>query len=93
MTMLIDDLLYEYDVGNKLLNVTDAESHPSGFNDGNKHTQTQKNDFEYDADGNLIKDRNKGITNITHNHLHQPQEIVVSKDTLFGSITYIYPVK
>src|SRR5699024_6821059 len=90
MTMLIDDLLYEYDVGNKLLNVTDAESHPSGFNDGNKHTQTQKNDFEYDADGNLIKDRNKGIIEITYNHHHQPQEIVVSKDTLSGSITYLY---
>ena len=89
-SMLIDDLLYEYDDGNKLLNVTDEEVHPSGFNDGNIHTQTQKDDFIYDLAGNLIEDRNKGITSISYNHLNQPMEIIVSKDTLSGSITYIY---
>src|SRR5690625_5810791 len=56
LTMLIDDLNYGYDIGNKLLNVTDDEAHPSGFNDGNIHTQTNLPDFVYDAAGNLIRD-------------------------------------
>lgn len=88
--IMIDDLTYAYDTGNKLLNVTDAEARPSGFNDVNDHTQTNLPDFTYDASGNFIKDRIKGIINITYNHLNQPTEIMVSRDTLSGSITYLY---
>lgn len=69
LPMLIDDLKYGYDSGNKLLNVTDEEAHPSGFNDANKHTQTNLADFVYDAAGNLTIDRNKKISAITYNHL------------------------
>ena len=90
LTMLIDDLKYGYDTGNKLLNVTDEEVHPSGFNDGNVHTQTNLPDFVYDAAGNLIRDRNKKITAITYNHLNQPKEIMVSNETYSGSISYLY---
>ena len=89
LPMLIDDLKYGYDIGNKLLNVTDEETHPSGFNDGNKHTQTNLPDFVYDAAGNLTRDRNKKISAITYNHLNQPKKL--TSDT--GEITYLYPIK
>ena len=83
---MIDDLDYDYD-GNRLVNVTDATGHSDGFNDGNKHTQTLKNDFEYDDYGNMVEDRNKGITEIIYNHLNLPKEIKFGTN---GTIKYLY---
>lgn len=57
----IDDLSYTYD-GNQLLSVADAGTN-AGFNDGN----TNGDDYEYWNDGNLKKDKNKGISNIIYN--------------------------
>src|SRR5690554_6228651 len=85
-TFMIDDLDYDYD-GNQLRNVTDTSGALQGFNDGNKHTQTKKNDFEYDDYGNMIVDRNKGITNITYNHLNLPKKITFENNR---SIEYLY---
>src|SRR5690554_2777 len=85
-TFMIDDLDYDYD-GNQLRNVTDTSGALQGFNDGNKHTQTKKNDFEYDDYGNMVIDRNKGITNITYNHLNLPKKITFENNR---SIEYIY---
>src|SRR5690554_1632876 len=85
-TFMIDDLDYDYD-GNQLRNVTDTSGALQGFNDGNKHKQTKKNDFEYDDYGNMIVDRNKGITNITYNHLNLPKKITFENNR---SIEYIY---
>src|SRR5690554_4320267 len=84
--MEIDDLDYDYD-GNQLINVIDKTNHPAGFNDGNKHTQTNEDDFEYDDYGNMIVDRNKEITNITYNHLNLPKKITFENNR---SIEYIY---
>src|SRR5690554_2308451 len=84
--MEIDDLDYDYD-GNQLINVTDKTNHPAGFDDRNKHTQTNKDDFEYDDYGNMIVDRNKEITNITYNHLNLPKKITFENNR---SIEYIY---
>src|SRR5690554_410313 len=83
---MIDDLDYDYD-GNRLINVKDATAHSDGFDDGNKHTQTNKDDFEYDDYGNMIVDRNKEITNITYNHLNLPKKITFENNQ---SIEYIY---
>src|SRR5690554_6424559 len=85
-TFMIDDLDYDYD-GNQLRNVTDTSGALQGFNDGNKHTQTKKNDFEYDDYGNMVIDRNKGITNITYNHLNLPKKIMFGNNQ---SIEYLY---
>ena len=82
----IDDLDYEYQ-GNQLLNVTDATTYSEGFDDGNDHNQTNKVDFEYDDYGNMIKDRNKNISEITYNHLNLPKKITFENNQ---SIEYIY---
>ncbi|WP_339610853.1 RHS repeat-associated core domain-containing protein [uncultured Planktosalinus sp.] len=93
-TLMIDDLVYEYDNGNKLLNVTDVESHDSGFKDVNISSNgdpTNDDDFEYDDFGNLVLDRNKGITEITYNHLHLPKKIIIDNAVEDdGFIEYLY---
>src|SRR5690606_13766408 len=45
-------------------------------------------DYEYDANGNMIKDRNKGISNITYNHLNLPTQIEFEGKN--NKITYLY---
>ena len=54
-----------------------------GFKDGNQ----QGYDYDYDANGNLRKDLNKGIALITYNHLNLP---VYMDFRLNKNITYIY---
>ncbi|HEU4497297.1 MAG TPA: hypothetical protein VFR70_09620 [Flavobacterium sp.] len=81
----IDNLAYAYaGNSNQLAKVTDNEADPSGFADG---TNTG-DDYAYDAYGNMIEDKNKGITAIAYNHLNLPVKIV------FGSqsqrIEYLY---
>ncbi len=82
----MDILSYMYDTGNKLLKVTDTGSKDHGFKDG---TNTN-DDFEYDANGNMIIDRNKGITGITYNHLNLPETVAISNSANAGSIGYTY---
>ncbi|MCH7411790.1 DUF6443 domain-containing protein, partial [Belliella sp. DSM 111904] len=82
---VIDQLTYTYS-GNQLTSVTDAASASNkadGFNDGN----ATGIDYEYNPNGFLKLDRNKGITNITYNILDRPEKIE------FGSskeINYTY---
>ena len=78
----MDVLGYDYDSGNKLLKVTDTGNKAHGFKDG---TNTN-NDFEYDSNGNLKIDRNKGITNIAYNHLNLPVQVTFAS----GNIQYFY---
>ncbi|MGJ8734070.1 MAG: DUF6443 domain-containing protein [Cellulophaga sp.] len=90
---LMDKLTYIYDSGNKLLSVTDAINTPlqmkGEFKDGNK----TGNDFAYDANGNMLKDLNKGIgevNGITYNLFNLPIEVQVDKNSNKGTISYIY---
>ena len=78
----MDVLDYDYDSGNKLLKVADSGNGDYGFKDGNNTSD----DFEYDLNGNMEIDRNKGITNIIYNHLNLPEQVS------FGSqnIKYVY---
>ena len=92
----MDDLVYTYDSGNKLLKVSDlavynGASVTTGFKDGDN----SGDDFTYDDNGNLISDSNKLITNITYNHLNLPTliqfdfvENPIALNT--GSIVYVY---
>ncbi len=82
----MDILNYEYDNGNKLRKVTDTGNKVYGFKDG---TNTN-NDFEYDDNGNMIIDRNKGISSISYNHLNLPETVSISNSEGTGTISYIY---
>jgi RHS repeat-associated protein len=87
---IMDNLSYSY-AGNQLLNVTDASTISFGFNDGNVHTSTNpsdlNNDYTYDDNGNMIKDKNKGISNISYNYLNLPTQITFDNGS---TISYIY---
>ncbi|GGG59930.1 DUF6443 domain-containing protein [Hymenobacter glacieicola] len=68
----IDQLTYSYN-GNRLLAVEDAAGASAAPNDFEEqaHASTE---YEYDANGNMTVDRNKGLT-IAYNQLNLPQEI------------------
>ncbi|GAA4275982.1 DUF6443 domain-containing protein [Aquimarina mytili] len=83
---IMDNLGYTYDHGNKLKSVADTGSKDYGFKDG----ANTNDDFEYDANGNMIIDQNKGITGITYNHLNLPEIVTISNSEGAGNITYIY---
>jgi len=92
LTEAIDQLAYEYD-GNQLTKVTDLFSTNSeGFKDG---TNTNE-DYTYDANGNMEKDQNKGITSISYNHLNLPESVLFTYDVpdangnTGGTINYVY---
>ncbi|HEX8561856.1 MAG TPA: hypothetical protein VF676_02645, partial [Flavobacterium sp.] len=89
-TIVIDDLVYDYDDAsnpNQLLKVHDQEAHPSGFKDD--QVVDNDPDYTYDDFGNMKSDQNKGITNITYNHLNLPLEIIFNGDTT-TKINYLY---
>ncbi len=72
---IVDDLYYEYD-GNRLCKVCNAVESPCyngamHFSDG----ADEETEYDYDADGNLIEDKNKGITRITYNVLNLPEHL------------------
>ncbi|MCD0472578.1 DUF6443 domain-containing protein [Flavobacterium sp. JAS] len=80
----IDNLAYTYPANsNQLGKVTDNTNNTSGFNDFNK----TGDDYTYDANGNMITDKNKNITAITYNQLNLPKKITFGTT---GSIEYIY---
>jgi Domain of unknown function (DUF6443) len=92
---VIDNLSYTYpnssgySYSNKLLKVKDALVDPDNgklgdFTDG---ASGDTDDYVYDVNGNLISDKNKGITSITYNHLNLPVTITVSGK---GTISYTY---
>ncbi len=90
---LWDNLSYQYN-GNQLVNVSDASIHPTyedfGFKDGNDHIVTQNDDYLHDFNGNITKDRNKGMNNIAYNHLNLPTTVTINNGNENGTITYIY---
>jgi RHS repeat-associated protein len=80
----IDNLSYTYQANsNKLALVYDSSSNTSGFTDRNLNGD----DYTYDSNGNLIIDKNKGITAIIYNHLNLPIKITFGTN---GTIEYLY---
>jgi len=77
-TTVIDDLTYNYNPPNNsnlLYGVFDAGSANCGFKDGSGMPE-----YNYDACGNAKFDRNKGITDITYNHLNLPEVITLENN-------------
>lgn len=79
----IDQLSYTYADGNRLSKVEDAATNTAGlagdFRNGGVNLTTE---YRYDdvnsttyGNGNLIEDKNKGITTITYNQLNLPTQI------------------
>ncbi|WP_438424963.1 RHS repeat domain-containing protein [Aquimarina macrocephali] len=82
----LDVLSYTYDSGNKLLSVTDSGNKVYGFKD----RSFTSNDYVYDANGNLIEDKNKGLTSVTYNHFNFPTQINVTNPDHDGNVQYVY---
>ena len=85
----MDDIRYTYDSGNKLLKVQELATSSfkdNGFKDGN----TSGDDYDYDTNGNMTKDLNKGITSISYNHLNLPETVTINNNPNIGIISYIY---
>ncbi|WP_340066897.1 hypothetical protein [Ascidiimonas aurantiaca] len=80
---LMDDLTYSYQ-GNQLQAVDDAitASAVTGFRDGAEAAT----EYFYDGNGNMTRDDNKGITNITYNHLNLPTQVSFAN----GDVQYTY---
>ncbi|MEN2399264.1 DUF6443 domain-containing protein [Flavobacterium sp. MC2016-06] len=78
----IDDLIYTYDGGNRLLKVEDNSNNPEGFFNGVNIIA----EYTYDANGNMKTDANKQITNVEYNFLNLPTKII----TASGTIEYVY---
>ncbi len=85
---LMDQLTYNYDIGNKLQSVTDGATTSFGFKKVN--SAIAGTNYTYDANGNMLTDTNKGITNITYNHLNLPSTVAIANTEKTGNINYIY---
>jgi len=79
LTQVMDNLTYTYDDGNKLMSINDFVNVTFGFNDGPTWGSASTNyDYDYDNNGNLTKDLNKNITNISYNHLDLVKKVTFS---------------
>ena len=79
---LIDNLTYTYN-GNQLTKVEDATGNAAGFSNG----ASAANEYTYDNNGNLTKDSNKNISNISYNCLNLPSKVTFSDGS---TIVYSY---
>jgi RHS repeat-associated protein len=82
----IDQLSYQYEANspNRLSNVADTGHPTMGFKDGSKSTGAE---YDYDRNGNMRRDDNKGITSIEYNDLNLPKEITFASG---NRILYYY---
>lgn len=78
----MDNLAFTY-IGNQLQTVTDSWDTQEGFEDGN----TVGADYTYDANGNRIIDKNKGITAYKYNYMNQREKVTFSDGNY---LLYIY---
>ena len=86
----IDDLTCSYD-GNHLTAISDNAPTPtiSGSFDFKDSTGVST-EYLYDANGNMKKDVNKGISQIQYNHLNLPSRITYSNGRV---INYVYSAR
>ena len=84
---LIDNLTFT--LGGNLLSRVDDAAAASAYNGGFefKDGVKQANEYTYDSNGNLTKDLNKGITNISYNCLNLPSVVTFNDGS---TVTYTY---
>ncbi len=86
---IIDNLAYTYN-GNQIIAIDDAvltNNNGDFYDQGNFYNPNLPNEYQYDDNGNLIKDANTGIINIRYNTLNQP--IFIEK-TYGTALEYYY---
>ncbi|HWB27600.1 MAG TPA: DUF6443 domain-containing protein [Chitinophagaceae bacterium] len=86
---LVDSLVYGYNTNSNRLKyvtdkVNDTSAHLGDFTEINNNTSQ---DYWQDGNGNLIQDKNKGITNIHYNFLNLPDTVSINGK---GTIVYLY---
>jgi RHS repeat-associated protein len=71
----MDEMVYSYD-GNQLLSIADAgpDNLPTGVTHFIDNIMDQAIEYQYDANGNMIEDDNKGLT-ASYNLLNKPTEV------------------
>jgi len=81
----IDNLSYTYNnvIGDQLQKVDDSNASARGFTNGASETQ----EYTYDVNGNLIADKNKGISSVTYSLFGKP---TVINFTDGRKIEYVY---
>jgi RHS repeat-associated protein len=79
-----DVLAYTYGDSNRLMKVTETGFWKKGFVYTNSGAAR---DYDYDKNGNLVADINKGITKIEYNYLNLPQVITFTANR---TITFVY---
>jgi len=82
---IIDNLVFGYENNNnsnRLAFVSDNGGTTEGFKDGGNGIL----EYDYDHNGNMIADDNKGISSINYNYLNLPENINVSG----GVVEYVY---
>ncbi len=80
----IDDLGYTY-TGNQLSKVADATGNYIGY-----PSFASPNTITYDANGNMTKHLDKGISLIQYNYLNLPKQFSIKKPTWTTNVSYIY---
>ena len=82
----IDNLQYTYNDKNQVTAISDAADLTKGFK-----TIANGGIYSYDANGNMIADPNKGISNIEYNYLNLPMRITFTVPNMPNrSIDIIY---
>ncbi len=83
---LMDDLTFLYN-GNQLKSVDDAvaASAVTGFIEGAENAT----EYQFDGNGNMVRDDNKKVTAVEYNHLNMPTKITVTGSNA-GTLDYVY---
>ena len=76
-TQQLDDLSYTY--VNGILDKVEDTGNANGFDNG----ATQTGEYEYDYNGNVKKDLNKGMSTITYNLFNQPEKITFDDNPFY----------
>jgi len=81
----IDNLAYSYDSGNRLTNVSDSSQNYAGY------PSSSGTLIDYDDNGNMTSQKDKGILSISYNHLDLPSSVIydttyILHDLFFGDV-------
>ncbi|CAM3182518.1 RHS repeat-associated core domain-containing protein [Chryseobacterium flavum] len=84
---LVDNLDYQLS-GNRLTKITENALNDTGYEGGN-------NIIDYDANGNMINMKDKGIGSITYNYLNLPYNFSITEKDIMGNyvnigLSYLY---